>query len=87
MKQPIPLNEHAPLLNKPVKPAELSGVENLIRQMLKKHKTPFMIIRKSVLEKQLSRFQKAFPQVTPYYAIKANPHPRIVKFSRSSGLV
>jgi len=85
MKQPIPLNEHAPLLNKPVKPAELSGVENLIRQMLKKHKTPFMIIRKSVLEKQLSRFQKAFPQVTPYYAIKANPHPRIVKFFAKLG--
>ncbi len=70
-------NVQTPLL-KP-KPADISGVENLIRQMLKKHKTPFMLIRKSVLEKQYARFTKAFPEVTPYYAIKANPNPKIVK--------
>lgn len=79
------LNGSAPLALKPLKPAEASGVENLIRQMLKKHKTPFMIIRKSVLEKQFSRFRKALPEVTPYYAIKANPHPRIVKFFTGLG--
>ena len=61
------------------KPVDISGVENLIRTMMKKHKTPFMLIRKSVLEKQFARFAKAFPEVTPYYAIKANPHPKIVK--------
>ena len=61
------------------KPVEISGVENLIRTMLKKHKTPFMLIRKSVLAKQFARFKKSFPEVTPYYAIKANPHPKIVK--------
>jgi len=61
------------------KPADISGVEQLIRTMLPKHKTPFMLIRKSALEKQFARFQKALPEVTPYYAIKANPHPKIVK--------
>ena len=61
------------------KPADISGTEQLIRTMLQKHKTPFMLIRKSVLEKQFARFLKAFPEVTPYYAIKANPHPKIVK--------
>jgi hypothetical protein len=40
-------------LQKP-NPAEISGVENLIRTMLKKYKTPFMLIRKSVLEKQFA---------------------------------
>ncbi len=72
------LNGNAPALLKS-KPADVSGTENLIRQMMKKHKTPFMIIRKSTLEKQFNRFRKALPEVTPYYAIKANPHPRIVK--------
>jgi ornithine decarboxylase len=67
------------------KPADASGTENLIRQMLRKYKTPFMIIRKSALEKQLTRFRKALPEVTPYYAIKANPHPRIVKFFADHG--
>ncbi len=59
--------------------AELSGIENLIRAMLKKHRSPFMLIRRSILEKQYRRFRKYLPEVTPYYAIKANPHPGIIK--------
>jgi len=59
--------------------AATAGVENLIRTMLKKHSTPFMLIRESVLEKQYQRFRKCLPEVTPYYAIKANPNPKIVK--------
>jgi ornithine decarboxylase len=55
------------------------AVENLIRQTLKKHTTPFMLIRKNVLEKQYQRFRKHLPQVTPYYAIKANPNPEIIR--------
>jgi len=59
--------------------AELSGIENLIRVMLKKHRSPLMLIKKCVLRKQYERFRKCLPEVTPYYAIKANPDPRIVK--------
>ena len=58
---------------------ELPVVENLIRAMLKKHRTPLMIIRKNVLERQFQLFRKCLPQVTPYYAIKANPHPDIIR--------
>jgi len=46
---------------------------------MKKHKTPFMLIRQGVLEKQYQRFRKCLPEVTPYFAIKANPHPKIIK--------
>lgn len=59
--------------------SDVSGVENLVRAMLKKHKTPFMLIRKSILEKQYTRFCKCLPEVIPYYAIKANPYPGIIK--------
>jgi len=59
--------------------SETSGIENLIRVMLKKHGSPLMLIRRSILEKQFKRFRKCLPQVTPYYAIKANPHPSIIK--------
>jgi len=38
-----------------------------------------MLIRRSVLKKQYERFCKCLPEVTPYYAIKANPHPGIIK--------
>jgi ornithine decarboxylase len=59
--------------------SDVSGVENLIRLILKKHRSPFMLIRRSVLKKQYERFRKCLPDVTPYYAIKANPHPAIIK--------
>lgn len=66
-------------LNPPKSKADASGVENLIRLMIKKHRTPLLLIRRSVLEKQYQRFRKCLPEVTPYYAIKANPHPEIIK--------
>ncbi len=58
---------------------DASGVENLIRAMLKKHRTPFMLIRRSVLDRQYQRLRKCLPEIAPYYAIKANPHPGIIK--------
>ena len=56
-----------------------SAVENLIRQTLKKHTSPIMLIRKSVLTKQYRRFRSQLPKVTPYYAIKANPYPEVIR--------
>lgn len=55
------------------------GTETLVRRMLKKHKTPFLLIQKNSLENQLRTFKKNLPGVIPYYAIKANPHPCVVK--------
>ena len=66
-------------LSPPKSKHDASGVENLIRSMMKKHRTPFMLVRRSVLERQYQRFRKCLPEVTPYYAIKANPHPGIIK--------
>lgn len=67
----------SPLLSK--LKSDNSGIENLIRAMLKKHRTPFMLIRQNQLIKQYRRFRKCLPEVLPYYAIKANPHPKIIK--------
>ena len=55
------------------------GTENLIRRMLKKHSSPLMLIQENLLEKQFRDFHKALPEVIPYYAIKANPYPEIIK--------
>ncbi|MBI3317204.1 MAG: type III PLP-dependent enzyme [Candidatus Omnitrophica bacterium] len=55
------------------------GIENLIRAALRKHRTPYLILRKSQLLKQYRRFRKALPEALPFYAIKANPHPRIIQ--------
>lgn len=63
-----------------------AGTEALIRRALKKHPTPLMIIQKAVLEKQVRLFRKCLPNVTPYYAIKANPYPGILKALAQLGL-
>ncbi len=72
----------APLLTEPSQSKNGSpsnSVEHLIRRTLKKHKSPVMIVRKTVLKKQYSLFQKRLSQVKIFYAIKANPHPDIIK--------
>ena len=61
------------------KPNSVSGIENLIKSYLKRHKTPFMLIRRDALKKQYQTFREYLPEVTPFYAIKSNPHPGIVK--------
>ncbi len=59
--------------------ADPNGIENLIRAAIKKHRTPFMIIRRNILKRQYLLFKRYLPEVTPYYAIKANSHPAIIK--------
>ena len=51
----------------------------LIEKLADKHGTPLFIIDRSVVKEQLDRFKKLLPKVTPYYAVKANPHPSILK--------
>ena len=70
---------HSTKREKPKSKPSINGVENLIRAYLKKQTTPFMLIRRSVLERQYRRFRKCLPEVLPYYAIKANPHPGVIK--------
>lgn len=73
----------APSVNdrKPVRKTfkDKKGTETLVRRALKRHATPFLLIRRRVLEHQLRLFKKNLPGVVPYYAIKANPDPAIVK--------
>ena len=78
-KKAVSVSPPAPSPTNGERQADSNGVENLIRAASKKHKTPFMIIRKSQLVKQCRRFRKSLPQVTPFYAIKANPYPKIIK--------
>jgi len=53
--------------------------EKLIRQKAKKHGSPLMLISRGELTKQYKTFKKYLPAVSPFYAIKANPHPDIIK--------
>ena len=59
--------------------ANTNGAELIIRRALKRHKTPLLLIRRDMIIKQYRCFCKNLPEVTPYYAIKANPNPQIIK--------
>ncbi len=56
-----------------------NGIENTIRRVIKKHRSPLMLISQKTLKKQYERFKRHLPNVKPFYAIKANPHPEIIK--------
>lgn len=47
---------------------------------------PALILDKNDIEDKIDRFQKAVPGVIPYYAMKANPHPEVLKTVSNKGL-
>ena len=59
--------------------AALTAKERRLRDLACKHGTPLMAISRSVLRDQLERFRRALPRVEPFFAIKANAHPEIIK--------
>jgi ornithine decarboxylase len=48
--------------------------------------TPFFFFEESELEKSLSYFNKYLPRLTLYYAVKANPHPLLLRYFVQKGL-
>jgi ornithine decarboxylase len=48
-------------------------------KLAKKHGTPLLVIDHAKIREQYRDFKKYLPRVGVYYAIKANPEPRIIK--------
>jgi len=61
------------------------ALESTIRQLAKEHGTPVMLIEKDLLMRQFNIFTRKLPNITPYYAIKSNPHPDIIKTFLETG--
>jgi ornithine decarboxylase len=56
-----------------------------IKALIKLHGTPLMVIDKQQLISEYQRFRRLLPRVQLFYAIKANPHPDIIKTLRDLG--
>jgi ornithine decarboxylase len=56
-----------------------------IRTLIKLHGTPLLAIDKARLSEEYQRFRRLLPRVRLYYAIKANPHPDVIKTFRNLG--
>ena len=54
-------------------------------QLAKTHGTPLIVVDHKVLRENLAQFRKYLPRVQPYYAVKANPDPEIVKTFHDAG--
>lgn len=59
--------------------------ERRLRELAKKHGTPLLAVSQSGLLSQLARFRKVLPRVEPFFAIKANAHPEILKTMVTAG--
>ena len=59
--------------------ATSTGNKRRLKQLARKHGTPLMVISRSALRGQLERFRRVLPRVEPFFAVKANAHPEILK--------
>jgi ornithine decarboxylase len=50
-----------------------------------RYEGPFLILDTSIVQEKLRRFIRAMPRVRPHYAMKANPHPRVLETIRDEG--
>lgn len=60
-----------------------------LREILKKHPTPFHIYDEKAIKANIARFLKAFAWnkgFREYYAVKANPNPFLLKILHAAGL-
>ncbi|MBM3314982.1 type III PLP-dependent enzyme [candidate division WOR-3 bacterium] len=53
--------------------------------LAKKHGTPLFIVSKTLLRQQVERFRRLLPRVEPFYAVKANSNPAIIKTLAEAG--
>ena len=53
--------------------------KNKLLKLVKKHGSPLLVINHEVIRENYQRFKKAIPRVQPYYAVKANADPEIIK--------
>lgn len=57
----------------------LAAAQRRLKELARRHGTPLMLLSRSVLRGQLERFRQALPRVEPFFAIKANSHPEVIR--------
>jgi len=59
--------------------------EKDIARLVRKYDTPLFVINRAALCASLKRFRTLLPRVEPFYAVKANSHPEILKVFARKG--
>ena len=58
---------------------------NQLRKLAEEHGTPLFVVDHDEIRSNYAEFKKYLPRVQPYYAVKANPDPAIVKTLYEAG--
>lgn len=61
------------------------GLKESLPKLARKHGTPLFIVSRTLLLEQLVRFRKLLPRVEPFYAVKANPCPDVIRTLAEAG--
>ena len=56
--------------------------QNAVERLAERFGTPLLVLSLEQIEKNYRFLKKHLPRVQLYYAIKANPHPRILERMR-----
>ena len=59
--------------------------KTLLKKLAREHGTPLFVIDHDQLRRNLAEFNRWLPQVQPYFAVKANSNPEIVKTLYQAG--
>jgi ornithine decarboxylase len=59
--------------------ARLPMKTSQLKELAKKHGTPLFVVDHEVLRGNFRAFRSYLPRVQPYYAVKANPDPEIIR--------
>ena len=51
----------------------------LLKRLARQHGTPLFVVDQAILRKNLATFRQQLPRVQPYFAVKANSLPEIVR--------
>lgn len=66
-------------------PKYLARLRASFPRLAKRHGTPLFVISRTILLEQVKRFRRFLPRVRPFYAIKANPTPEVIKTLADAG--
>eukprot|EP01089_Gocevia_fonbrunei_P006877 TRINITY_DN17893_c0_g1_i1.p1 TRINITY_DN17893_c0_g1~~TRINITY_DN17893_c0_g1_i1.p1 ORF type:complete len:506 (+),score=112.24 TRINITY_DN17893_c0_g1_i1:50-1519(+) len=63
-------------------------VKEFINAKIDKHnlENPFYVVDIGVIKKKLMEWREELPRVEPFYAIKCNPHPAVIRTLKSYGI-
>ncbi|HAF95723.1 MAG: decarboxylase [Elusimicrobia bacterium GWC2_51_8] len=60
-------------------------IPDQLRKLAEEHGTPLFVVDHDEIRRNYAEFKKYLPRVQPYYAVKANPDPAIIKTLYDAG--